>query len=329
MEMTYEEYRIMVRGLRKKFSVVGWILLIYYGIMNAAVLLSSLVESVIGMLRAVSSGDLENIYGAAYYAAESAWGYFLAAAIGLVILFLWKKKDYWKNEIWAKGRPMSFGSFLGLLCIFMSGQLVYQFVMTVTEVVLNIFGLSVLEGMQAVAMDTGNFSMFLYGGILAPVTEEILFRGLIQRTLLPWGKRFAIVCSAFTFGIFHGNLLQTPYAFLVGLVLGYVACEYSIGWAMVLHMVNNMVLGDTLTRLTSGLPEMAAALVIWGILLLCGIGALVTLIVRRREVKRYRRENPLNRTLLRSFFSCPGIIALMVVMGANMVLSLFMMITPL
>ena len=38
-------------------------------------------------------------------------------------------------------------------------------------------------------MDTDNFIMFLYAGILAPITEEILFRGVVQRTLLPWGRR--------------------------------------------------------------------------------------------------------------------------------------------
>ena len=326
--MTYEQYRQMLRDLRRRFSVVGWILLVYFGIMNAAVSVSMFIEMAVKILEAVMVGNYGDIWSAASGATDSAWGYFLSSGIGLGILLLWKKRAYWKQEIWAKGKPMTFGSFLGLLCIFMSGQLLYQLIMTVAEIVLNLFGLSVLQGMQAVAMDTGNFGMFLYGGILAPVTEEILFRGLIQRTLMPWGKRFAILGSAFVFGIFHGNLLQTPYAFVVGLVLGYVACEYSIGWAMVLHMVNNMVLGDTLTRLTSGLPEMAGALVIWAILLLCGIGALVTLIVRRRDVKRYCRENPINRTLVKSFFSSPGIITLMAVMGVNMVLSLFMMITP-
>jgi ABC-type dipeptide/oligopeptide/nickel transport system permease subunit len=96
---------------------------------------------------------------------------------------------------------------------------------------------------------------------------------------MPWGKRFATLCTAFVFGIFHGNLLQTPFAFVVGLVLGYVACEYNIVWAMILHMVNNLVLGDMLPRLTSGMPEMAAALVMWLILLISAVVSVVVLIL--------------------------------------------------
>lgn len=329
MELTYEQYRMMRKDLRRRFSVVGWVLLLYYLIMNASVFLAVFVETMVGMIGSFSSGDIDSAIESAQQASQSGWGYVLAVAVGLLILLLWKKPAFWKNEIWAKGKPMKPGSFLAILCIFLSGQLVYQIVMIVVELILNSFGLSVMAGMEAVSMDTTNFSMFLYGGILAPVTEELLFRGLIQRTLQPYGKRFAILCSAFTFGIFHGNLLQAPYAFLVGLVLGYVASEYSIAWAMVLHMVNNLVLGDMITRLTSGMSEMVTALVIWMVLLFSAVAALVTLIVKRKDIRMFRWENPINRTCVRCFFSCPGTIILMVLMGLNMITSLFVMITPL
>lgn len=329
MELTYEQYQMMKKDLRRRFSTVGWSLLIYYIIMNVCVVLCAYTEMVVALIAAMSRGDLNGMVAVAESASESAWGYFLAAAIGLVILLCWKKPDFWRHQIWAKGRPMKPGSFFVILALFLGGQLVYQIVMISLELVLNGFGLSVLSGMEAVSMDTSNFGMFLYGGILAPIAEELLFRGLVQRTLMPWGKRFAILCSAFTFGIFHGNLLQAPYAFLVGLVLGYVACEYSIGWAMVLHMVNNLVLGDILVRLTSGLAEVQSALVFWAVLLASGLTAVVTLIVRRKEIREYRRENPINPTCRRCFFSCAGTIVLMVVMGLSMAASLFVMITPL
>lgn len=328
MEMTYEQYCLIKKDLRHRFSVIGWILLAYYGIMNASVFVVSFFQSLIVMITSFASGNPKDMETAMAASLESAWGYFLAAAIGMIILLIWKKPRFWKREIWARGAVMTPASFAALLCLFLSGQLIYQLVMIVTELVLNSVGLSVVAGMEAVAMDTSDFGMFLYGGILAPITEEILFRGLVQRTLMPYGKRFAILCSAFTFGIFHGNLLQTPYAFLVGLVLGYVASEYSIGWAMVLHMLNNMVLGDTLPRLTSGLDAMAASAVIWMILLISAIGALVVLIVKRKEIRGFRGENPLNGTCVRCFFSCAGTVILTVVMVLNMILSIFFMVTP-
>ena len=61
--------------------------------------------------------------------------------------------------------------------------------------------------------------------ILAPISEELLFRGLTLRFLRSAGVKFAIanVIQALLFGILHMNLVQGIYAFVVGLVLGYVA----------------------------------------------------------------------------------------------------------
>lgn len=328
MEMTYEQWRLMKKDLRRRFSVVGWILLIYYAIMNAAVYVAAFTESIIRVMVNLAAGDLEHMADGLESAAGSGWGYFLAAGVGLIILLCWKKPRYLRDEIWAKGNPMKPGSFFALLCLFMSGQFLYQILAVIAELILNAFGLSLLEGMNAMAVDTDVFSMFLYTGVLAPIVEEILFRGLIQRTLMPYGKRFAIFSSAFTFGIFHGNLIQSPYAFLVGLVLGYVAAEYSIGWAMVLHMFNNLMIADVLTRLTQSWPEEAYGLLLWTVNFLFAAAALVVLILRRREIREYRRSSPINKTCLRCFFSSPGVIVLMALMGVSMIVSCFLMITP-
>ena len=328
MEMTYEQLKLMKKDLRRKFSVTGWTLLIYYGIMNICVFFAAFFEILSSMFEALGRNDYQGASDAINASLENAWGYFLAAFIGLMILFIWKKKDFWKDEIWAKGKPMTLGGFMGLLCIFLSGQLVYQVVMIFVELLLNGVGLSVMQGMEAVSMDSSSFSMFLYGGILAPITEELLFRGLIQRSLRPFGRRFAILASAFVFGIFHGNLLQAPYAFLVGLVLGYTASEYSIAWAMLLHMINNLVLGDLIPRLTSSMPMEVTSLIIWAVLLVAAIGAAITLIVKRKEIRRFGEQSPINRTFAGCFFSSPGIIVLMAVMGVNMLTSIAFMIAP-
>ena len=323
---TYEQW--IRQYPRRKLGINGWILVIYYLIMTLSVIISAVVEMAVRLIGGIWKQSWKDVLDAAAGSTGSAWGYFLAVAIGLVVLLIWKKPAFWREEIWKKGAEMKPGAFLGLLCLFMCGQLIYQIFVTITEVILNMFGLSILEGAASMAMDMNNFSMFLYGGILAPVTEELLFRGVIQRQLQPYGKKFAILCSAFTFGIFHGNILQTPYAFLVGLVLGYVAMEYSIGWAMVLHMINNLVLGDMLPRLTGGLPEMVQAAILWTILLACAVGAVIVVILRRNEISRWMRQEWLNRLYLRCFFSSGGVITLMVIMGLSIVLTAFALVGP-
>ena len=329
MEMTYEEWKEAKKGLKRHLSVSGWTLLIYNAIMNVAVMGWMFVEVIIQLIQGVISDDVGAIENAVMQSAESAWGYFLAAAVGLVILLIWKKPRFFKEEVFTRGAPMKTGTFLGILCVFLSGQMLYQIVTSLMEWLLNSFGFTLMEGLESMAMDTDNFSMFLYAGILAPITEEILFRGLIQRTLLPYGKKFAIFVSAFTFGLFHGNLIQAPYAFVVGLVLGYVASEYSIYWAMVLHMINNLVLGDMLYRLLGSLPEDTVNLIVWAIILAFTVAAVILLIAKRKKIGTWLRENRMEKQYVKCYFSCAGTIVLLVIMGLNILLTTFMLITPL
>jgi hypothetical protein len=63
---------------------------------------------------------------------------------------------------------------------------------------------------------------FLAVVVLAPITEEFLFRGVIlQGFLRNYSRRKAIVVSALLFALFHLNPWQFPAAFLLGVVLGW------------------------------------------------------------------------------------------------------------
>ena len=111
----------------------------------------------------------------------------------------------------------------------------------------------------------------------------------------------------------------------MGLVLGYVTAEYSIWWAIVLHMINNMVLADLLPRLLSYLPGMAGDVVMGCITWAFAIAGFVILIVKRREVKGYIRGECMDRRCLRGFFLNSGFLILTLLMIINML----MMVTPL
>ncbi|MCR5076516.1 MAG: CPBP family intramembrane metalloprotease [Prevotella sp.] len=83
-------------------------------------------------------------------------------------------------------------------------------------------------------------------GIMAPVTEELIFRGAVLRTLLGvlGGNRHwvAIAISALVFGLVHLNLAQGAHAFLAGLMLGWLYYRSgSIIPGIIVHWVNNTV----------------------------------------------------------------------------------------
>lgn len=307
------------RWLRRQFSVVGWILILYYGLMTFTTSVTAATDMVAQFLESILSGvfaespDWDRIN-------TNAWGYVAAMLVGFAVLDAWKGRNFRKNEIFAKEAPMRLGMFLTMLFFCMGAQMVNSLWITSLELMLNLFGKSVMPILETVAGDTDTFSMFLYASILAPIWEELLFRGYILRMLRPFGKRFAILTSAILFGLFHGNLLQTPYALIMGLILGYVTVEYSIGWAVLLHMFNNLVLADLLTRLTANWSEMA-----YGTLnmILFGGSAVISaaiLLRNRREIIAYCREEWIDRRCLKCFFTSGGVLILTGWMSVSMLL---------
>lgn len=85
--------------------------------------------------------------------------------------------------------------------------------------------------------------------LIAPFGEEFIFRGVIYHyacnlVSVMNSKKSAFyianMVQALAFGIFHGNLIQGAYAFLLGLVLGYLRERFHSIWAPILaHMIIN------------------------------------------------------------------------------------------
>lgn len=84
--------------------------------------------------------------------------------------------------------------------------------------------------------------MMIYSVCLAPFSEEFIFRGVtmrLARRAFPFWA--ANLIQAVLFGVFHMNWLQGCYAFVLGLILGYV-CERggSIYHAILFHFLFNL-----------------------------------------------------------------------------------------
>lgn len=86
--------------------------------------------------------------------------------------------------------------------------------------------------------------LVLIVGIGAPVAEEILWRGLFQRSLLKRGVHpvLSIGIVAVAFGAIHGQVLQLPALVIFGAAAGWLAYRYDrLGPAIAAHMAFNMV----------------------------------------------------------------------------------------
>lgn len=79
--------------------------------------------------------------------------------------------------------------------------------------------------------------------LLAPVAEELVFRGAVLRSLLAWRPQqrwLMIAVSALAFALVHANPAQMPHAFVIGLLLGWMYERTgSIAPGIAFHWANN------------------------------------------------------------------------------------------
>ena len=76
---------------------------------------------------------------------------------------------------------------------------------------------------------------------VAPILEEIVFRGVIMNNLRKYGIRVAIIINSLLFGLSHYNIEMIVPAFLTGIIFSYVACKYSIKYSILIHFFINVI----------------------------------------------------------------------------------------
>lgn len=81
----------------------------------------------------------------------------------------------------------------------------------------------------------------IYTVLLAPIIEEIFFRGVILQGLLKnYSIKKAIIISSILFAIMHFSIVQTPAAFFQGIVLAVIYVKTgSLTMSITGHIINN------------------------------------------------------------------------------------------
>lgn len=130
-----------------------------------------------------------------------------------------------------------------------------------------------------------NIILCIYTMIVAPITEELLFRGIILTKLKRYGKTFAIIIVSLLFGLLHGNLSQTIPAFVMSLFLCQVTLKSgSIIPAISIHMINNAV--AQLSDVNNNFFQIFLDIIIAGII----ISAIILIIKEYRGKERQKLE---------------------------------------
>ena len=206
--------------------------------------------------------------------------YVFAYFIPAIVVALCFKKKY---VPFAPAKPVNMGfAFFAILATV--GMCMFTNV--INSYILAIFaqmGAEIPEAPQLMEPTLTSLGLNLFTiAVLPALVEEMIFRGYILRTLRPYGNVFAVLVSSMLFSLMHGNLRQIPFAFIGGLIFGFLYVLTDNIWMTVTaHFANNAVsvlmeyFGFSLSDNAVGYYN---ALIIYGLSLI-GVIALIILFV--------------------------------------------------
>ena len=111
----------------------------------------------------------------------------------------------------------------------------------VKSLIEQLLGLSIGNRVADAMQKSSPVMMIFFLAILAPVCEEVIFRGIILSRLRAYGDKTAIIYTAVLFGLFHANFVQIPMAIAAGLVFGYAFVKTNkLRYPIILHIAMNL-----------------------------------------------------------------------------------------
>ncbi|MFK4289145.1 membrane protease YdiL (CAAX protease family) [Bacillus sp. RC240] len=138
---------------------------------------------------------------------------------------------------------------------------------------------------------------------IAPICEEILFRGFIlSRFTYKFGIKKAVIFSSVCFGILHLNNVFGTTLFGIISCLMYLKTK-SLFPSIIAHMVNNIIVASRdifsalqSTSTPSAQPDLTIILLISTVLITIGLMWIIPFIKRHSELLRYNSLPPLKHT---------------------------------
>jgi hypothetical protein len=196
--------------------------------------------------------------------AFSTWLMIFYSISCIAIFGLWYYMRYNANYMPDVKRTFHPLTFVGILMLAPGLQYMSTYIVAFVSVLFPHALENYMSLLETAGLDSSiSLSMLIYSVILAPISEELTFRGITMshaKKFLPfWMANFF---QAVLFGVFHLNLMQGIYAFFLGLFLGYV-CEKggNLYHSILLHMVFNFF-GTVLSQFLS-IGESAFSILFW------------------------------------------------------------------
>lgn len=196
-------------------------------------LLATVATSIVMAIVAAVSGGAESLTERMSSGPMSVLSYALSMALTIIGALIYRKLRRGKGKVFR----LSMRGFNPMLILW--GFVLVLITGIVIEPVLNLFPESFLDLLNQMGAN-GGWSVLMLA-ILAPVMEEVLFRGILLESVREkYSSGRAIVVSALMFGVIHVIPQQVVNAFVIGLILGFIYVRTDSLWpVIIIHALNN------------------------------------------------------------------------------------------
>lgn len=162
-------------------------------------------------------------------------------------------------------------------------------------------GIALLKGQKelfnpaAKAILNSNYYVALaYASVIAPISEELIFRKILLDKLRRFGDIPAILMTGLAFGLFHMNLSQFFYAAVLGFIFAYITIQTNtIKYSILLHMMINFI-GSAVTPLVTG--KNMIGIMIMGLWVIASITTGTVLFLVNMKKIRFRKSDIIVKT---------------------------------
>ena len=230
---------------RKFFSKIG-LNYTFFGVF--AIIMQIIIINIIGFANPIILNDINLTSIIA-----SVCNYILPLPIFLYLMNKLEKQEIHSNKLTIKKFIVYIAISLTLMWV---GNLIG---LTITEILGNLIQSEIANPIVETIDSSSVYTNLLLMVIMAPIFEEIIFRKLLIDRTIKYGKGVSILLSALIFGLFHGNLNQFFYAFLIGGFFAYVYIKTGkIIYTILLHLTINffgsiisVIVGNSLNNINA------------------------------------------------------------------------------
>lgn len=162
----------------------------------------------------------------------------IVAIVACILTFKHRIKDYILSKKEISPIFILSGSFASI-----GVGIISSIVFLVYSLIINSQGIEIPSPDFSIPKSTIYIILFFsYTCVIAPVFEEIIFRGYILNNMRKYGNITAILVSSIFFSMFHSNLVQLVNPILMGIILSFIAIKSeSILPSIMVHMFNNIL----------------------------------------------------------------------------------------